>query len=175
MGSGTPGTEWPLTEKGRNDATALRTHLARGSSNPIVWTSPERRARDTAALAFPSVPAEVWTQLGEVKKPWSASVDAHAVAVATSLRGEEVDGWEPRPSVLARIAALQSGFRSLDSVVAVSHGLFLTIWIDEELGLSDPFAFWSSLGMPDAWELNLEEKSLERSVSLPPFRPRSVK
>ena len=44
----------------------------------------------------------------------------------------------------------------------MSHGLFITTWLDHEMGLTDPFVFWSELRMPDAWELDLDEKSFRR-------------
>ena len=42
------------------------------------------------------------------------------------------------------------------------HGLFITTWLDSEMGLTDPFVFWSELRMPDAWELDVDEKSFRR-------------
>ena len=42
--------------------------------------------------------------------------------------------------------------------------MLLTTWLAQNGVLDDPFAFWSELRTPDAWELNLEEKSLERIV-----------
>jgi broad specificity phosphatase PhoE len=158
----TPAAEWSLTERGRNDARVLGTSLAGRSASTIVWTSPDRRAYETAALAFPLAVTDVRNQLSEVKKPWYASADEHANAVANYLRGEVVQGWESREDVITRIAQLKLDFESLESLVLVSHGVLLTTWLDHEIGLDDPLSFWSDLRMPDAWELNLEEKSLER-------------
>jgi broad specificity phosphatase PhoE len=154
--------EWPLTEKGEADACVLGTELAGRSAGAIVWTSPERRARETAALLFPLVAARVSRQLSEVTKPWYASADDLTKAVATYLRGDAVEGWEHRQAVIARITELKLSFRSLERLVLVSHGLFLTTWLDHELTMNDPLSFWSGLRMPDAWELNLEEKSFAR-------------
>jgi broad specificity phosphatase PhoE len=81
-----PTAEWPLTERGRNDAAVLGTRFAGRSASPVVWTSAERRARETAALAFPLVTAAVRDQLSEVKKSWYASANEHANAVAKYLR-----------------------------------------------------------------------------------------
>jgi broad specificity phosphatase PhoE len=161
MSGQTPGSKWPLTEKGRRDAGALGRRFA-DRPRAVIWTSPERRARETAALTFPSVAAEVRSQLSEVKKPWYASSDEHANAVAEYLRGDEVAGWEHRQAVTARIAQLRSGFGSFDSIVLVSHGLFITTWLDHEIGLDDPLSFWSNLRVPDAWELDLDEQSCDR-------------
>jgi broad specificity phosphatase PhoE len=162
MDGETPTAQWPLTEKGRSDATVLGTSLARRFASTIVWTSPERRACETAALAFSSVTAAVRDQLNEVKKPWYASADEHANAVAKYLRGKSVEGWERREDVITRIAQLRLGSTYLASLVLVTHGLLLTTWLDHEIELDDSFSFWSNLRMPDAWEFNLEGKSLER-------------
>ena len=161
MSGETPGAEWPLTEKGSREASALGTCFA---SWPlaVIWTSPERRARETAALTFPSVVAEVRSQLSEVKKPWYASSDEHTNTVAKYLRGEVVAGWEHREAVIARIAQLKLGFASLDRVALVTHGLFITTLLHQDIGLNDPFSFWSNLRMPDAWEFDLDEKSFGR-------------
>ena len=95
-----------------------------------------------------------------MKKPWYASADELGNAMAKYLRGEVVEEWEPREDVIARIAQLKF-FESLESLVLVSHGLLPTTWLHHEIGLDDPFRFWSNLRMPDAWKLDLKEKSLE--------------
>jgi broad specificity phosphatase PhoE len=159
-----PGDEWPLTEKGRTDASVLGTNLAGRSSGTIVWTSPERRARETAEQAFPLVVANVRDQLSEVSKQWYASADEVTNATTKYLKGEVVEGWEPREDVISRIAQLKSDFGAPESLVLVSHGVFFTTWLDQEIGLDDPFSFWSDLRMPDAWEVDFDEKSLKRLV-----------
>ena len=158
----TPGAEWPLTEEGRKEAAALGRSLTRRSASTIVLTSPERRARETAALSLPSVVAEIRDQLREVMKPWYASAAEHTNAVARYLKGETVEGWERREDVISRIALLKPDFGSSKHLVLVSHGLLLTTWLDHEIGLSDPLSFWSELRIPDAWAVDFEDKSLER-------------
>ena len=162
----TPGSEWPLTQKGRKDASALGTSLAGRFTSAIVLTSPERRARETAALFLPSVVPDIGDQLSEVKKPWHASANEHTNAVTKYLKGETVEGWERREDVISRIAQLKSDFGSSKSLVFVSHGLLLTTWLDHEIGLSDPLSFWSELRIPDAWVVDFEDKSLERILSV---------
>ena len=162
MAGGRWGAQRPLTAKGRNDARALGTSLAVRVGGALVLTSPERRARDTAALAFPSVVAGIRDQLSEVTKPWYSSGEEQANAAAAYLQGEVLAGWERREEVISRMAQLKSDFGSSQSIVLVSHGLLLTTWIDHERGLDDPFSFWSDLTMPDAWELNLADKSFDR-------------
>lgn len=159
----TPGAEWPLTEKGKNDSEALGAHIAaQSAAGRIVWTSRVRRARETAELAFPLVEVHVRMELGEVRKPWYASSDEVSKATANYLNRRAVEGWEPHEEVLSRIAQLKSDFGTSESLVLVSHGVFLTTWLDEEIGLDDPFSFWIDLRMPDAWEFDVGEKSLTR-------------
>jgi hypothetical protein len=67
-----------------------------------------------------------------------------------------VEGWECRELVITRIAQLRLSSASLENLVLVTHGLLLTIWLDHEVELDDPFSFWSNLRMPDAWELSRE-------------------
>jgi broad specificity phosphatase PhoE len=87
MTDGTPAAQWPLTEQGRKNASALGRSLANGSTTATVWTSPERRASETAALALPSVTVHVRELLSEVQKPWYITADEQATAVATRRFG----------------------------------------------------------------------------------------
>jgi broad specificity phosphatase PhoE len=155
-------TEWQLTDKGRNDAQILGELLRRSIVPTLVWTSPERRARNTVALAFPSEVAGIRVELSEVRKPWYASTDDHAAALASFLRRDAVTGWERHENVIARIKRLTQSFRASDRPLIVGHGVFLTTWLDHDIGLDDPVSFWSNLRLPDAWELDLQEKSFRR-------------
>jgi broad specificity phosphatase PhoE len=162
VAEGTPADRWPLTHQGRDDARVLGDRLGELTATTTVWTSPERKARETAEHAFPTVAARVRQELREVMKPWYATADELAPAVAGYLRGESVEGWEHRDDAIARLSPLRADIGPAERFVVVSHGLLLTTWLDDEHGLEDPFLFWSNLGMPDAWEFDLEEKSLRR-------------
>ena len=164
VAEGTPADDWPLTDKGRFDAGALVGRLADRSMTTIVYTSPERKARETAALAFPSVAAQVREQLREVKRPWYAKPKEFTHAVAEYLKGEVVEGWESREDIAVRLASLTADSAPWERTVVVTHGVLLTTWLHQVVGLEDPFGFWSNLRIPDAWELDREESSLERVV-----------
>ncbi len=163
VADGTPADQWPLTDDGRHDAAVLGRRLTDGSTPTIVYTSPERKARETAALAFPSIAAHVRQHLSEVKRAWYAKPDDFADAVAAYLKGEVVEGWERREDVIARLGSIKADSTSWERIVLVSHGVLLTTWLHNEMQLEDPFRFWSNLRMPDAWELG-PEKSPERLV-----------
>jgi broad specificity phosphatase PhoE len=163
---GTPADQWPLTDQGRRDASALGRSLSQGPTTAIVWTSPERKAFETAALALPSVATRVREQLAEVRKPWYITAEEHAKSVASYLEGETVHGWERRDDVVARLAVLETDFSSIEGdLIIVSHGVLLTTWLDHQIALDDPYRFWSNLRMPDAWVADLEDTSLERVVA----------
>lgn len=158
---GASADQWALTERGRGDAVVLGRRLGHRFTSE-VYTSPERKARETAALAFPSAAAQVREQLREVKGPWYAKPDEFADAVANYLRGDGVEGWERRDEVIARLAWLKADPAPSERIVVVGHGVLLTTWLHHQIGLEDPFWFWSNLSLPDAWELDPEKKSLER-------------
>jgi broad specificity phosphatase PhoE len=163
---GMPAIHWPLTDEGRSNATALGWTLANTHETATVWTSPERRASETAALALPSLSMRVREELSEVRRPWYPTVYEHARAVANYLEGEVVQGWERRENVVARLALLETDFDSReDDLIIVSHGVLLTIWLHLHIGLADPYWFWSNLRTPDAWLADFEAKSLERLVA----------
>jgi len=158
----TPGARWPLTDKGNEDALSLGARIADQFTPTSVWTSPEKRAHETAMLVCSAVPVLVRQELSEVKKPWYATADEHAKAVNRYFRGESLDGWESRAEAVARLAQLKEEAGSSEQVVVVTHGVILTSWLVHEIGLDDPFSFWSNLRVPDAWELDVEGGSLQR-------------
>ncbi len=157
--------QWALSDKGRLDAGELGRRLAERPTPDVVWTSPERKARETAGLVAPTLVPNIREELGEVKRSWYSDPDELAGAVASYLTGGEVEGWERRDVTIDRIRSLEPDFRLWERSVVVSHGILMTTWLDLLIGLDDPFSFWSDLRMPDAWELSLEAKSFERVVS----------
>lgn len=108
-----PSDEWVLSEEGRAAARALRlSGRARSSS--------ETKALETARLA--GLDATPDDRLREVRRPWS---DDYANDVARYLGGEDVPGWEPRASALARLHDALDGFDG----TAVTHGLAISLYL----------------------------------------------
>jgi broad specificity phosphatase PhoE len=155
----------PLSEKGRSDARELGRTLAGLSAPALVWSSPEPRAYETAALAFPSAVPVARDELSEIEKPWYQSAEGHADAFARYLRGEDLDGWETRDEVLGRITRLRSDLQPTERHVLVTHGMLLAVWLDDEGLLVDPLSFWLDLRLPDAWEFDADGKVLSRVAS----------
>jgi broad specificity phosphatase PhoE len=163
-GARTAADQQPLSDKGRSDASELGRRLAGRNLSRTVWTSPERRAFETAGLVFPSAAIRVREQLREVERPWYSSAREHTRAVACYLRGQAVEGWEPREDVIARTTELISDLRGSERLVLVSHGVLLACWLGNALDLEDPSSFWSELRTPDAWEVDFDDKSLVRAT-----------
>ena len=151
-------------EPGRDSKRqALERRLAGGSSTVAVYTSPERKTSETAALALPSVAANIREQLREVKRPSYSKPKEFTDAVADYLKGELVEGWESSEDIAGRLASLKveihnggancrgEPWRAADNMDP-----------SRDIRLADPLGFWSNLRMPDAWELDTEEKSLTR-------------
>lgn len=91
-----PRARWPLTGRGRERASALARALAARSGITEVWSSPECKARETAALAVPQMAAVAWTELAEVGRPWHPNVEEHRAATCEHLSGKDVAGWGSR-------------------------------------------------------------------------------
>ena len=109
-----------------------------------------------AAQTFPAVAAEVRSQLSEVQKPGMPRL--RRTRTRRQLSRGATSWWDgAHEPVIARIAQFKLGFGSFDNIVLVSHGLFITTWLDHEIRLADPFCFLDQRGMPDAWELDLDE------------------
>lgn len=164
VAEGTPPTQQPLTDQGRHDSTLVGGRLFNGSTATAVWTSPQRKACETAAFGFPSFVAHVRKRLREVIRPRYAQPDQVARAAAAYLTGEVANGWERLDDVVARLTSLATDFAPWGRVIVVSHGTRLTVGLDHAIRPRDPFSFWSNLRVPDAWELNLEEWSVARIV-----------
>jgi broad specificity phosphatase PhoE len=47
-------------------------------------------------------------------------------------------------------------------LVIATHGMALTLWLTEAIGLSDPAAFWTDLRLPDAFAVDLAARTITR-------------
>jgi broad specificity phosphatase PhoE len=158
----TAGSEWPLTNDAIRDAQLLGATLSNDLLAATVFTSPERKARETAAWVFPGRVAVVRDELAEVRRPWYATAADLSSAAAGYLSGKQIEGWEPQEEVVARVESLRTELLSSERCVIVGHGTLMTVWLDHEIGLDDPLTFWTRLRMPDAWALDLSSRALER-------------
>ena len=135
--------EWALAPGAHAAAAELGRHL-RGQT---VVASTERKAIDTAA-ALGLGPVTTSAAFCEVDRPWYDDAADMVRDAARWFAGETLAGWEPFADGVGRF-----GQSIGDADVVVTHGTVMTAWL-MSLGLvDDPFAFWSDLRMPDAWEV----------------------
>ncbi|HTE49396.1 MAG TPA: histidine phosphatase family protein [Kofleriaceae bacterium] len=149
----TPAGEWHLAADGSVDA------LRRSAALPetAAWfTSPEPKARETAALLGPAS-ATVVADLREAGRGdgWFADPAAFERAVAGFLTDGTIPpglAWETRAAVTARIVAAVEGILAANpgrDCVVVGHGTALTLLVASLTGAAPDAVAWRSLAMPD--------------------------
>jgi broad specificity phosphatase PhoE len=148
-----PSAQWHLSPEGRAAADALADEPfwpgVRG-----IHTSPEPKACATAQriAARHGLPIRIEPELREVERPWMG--EHYADAVRRYLAREAIDGWEGRSEALARVRGcierIVERHQGLEAGV-VSHGLALTLYLSDLLGLEGAasHALWSGMGFPD--------------------------
>jgi broad specificity phosphatase PhoE len=132
-----PASKWPLV--------SAEACIALGASLPNlpVTCSDERKAIETARAIGRTYAVD--PRLREVDRPWSDDPVAFEYTCRRYLSGVSVPEWEPQSSALARFTEAAHG-------IVISHGTILSLYVGANTGV-DPFAFWRSLQMPDAYEV----------------------
>lgn len=165
-----PPSRWDLGAAGRAAAKDLAARLEVNRPVAALITSPEPKAVGTAepiAERF-GVDLHLDDRLVEARRPWVGK-DYRAVA-HRYLNGEEVDGWEDRGEVAARVGAAVRAVRAAGppdaASIVVGHGLALCLHLGPGLPAGfDLAAFWARLAFPDAWVVEREDLVLRRSIA----------
>jgi broad specificity phosphatase PhoE len=150
------GPLWHLSPEGRAGADALAgepfwqdVERLLASSEPKAYGTGQRIA------AKHGLPLRIEHDLREVSdRAWVAG--GYEELVRRYFAGENV-GWEPRDAALARVRACIEAIASTadGDVAVVAHGLVLTLYLSDLLGLDSPAAFelWSRIRFPDVCTL----------------------
>jgi broad specificity phosphatase PhoE len=148
-----PPERWQLSPMGRTAAARLRAVLP-----PSVYlvASEETKAWQTLTVAAGRAVARDH-RLGEVRRN-----EPHDSGFAERRRryvgGIDHPGWERRAEVAERFgAAIGEHLARADGrpVVVGSHGMALTVWLSQAVGLADPAGFWARLKLPDVLPVDL--------------------
>lgn len=140
-----------LTEIGRRQAALVPDALAPHAITRIV-TSPQRRARDTAAptAAARDLPVEVIDDLAEYDRDLPAYIPiedaktdfAEAYArIKSGLLPTQIDGPAFTTRVLTAIESLVAATPHPDTVVAFAHGGVINVLLADILNLPRPLTF----------------------------------
>jgi broad specificity phosphatase PhoE len=151
---GTPPEAWPLDPAGVAAVDALR-RSGRLPARATWCSSPERKARDTAARLTHG-PVAVVDDLAEQRRGvhWFEDPEAFRAAVRAAFdRPEEpaVPGWEPLAATRGRVVAAVARLRAAHpgDLVLVGHGTAWTVLVADLTGEPADLAAWEAAPMPD--------------------------
>lgn len=159
---GTSSKFWGLSEAAREDCVMLAHAMPVGLASP-VWSSDERKARETAEVLGLRLGLDVAIdpRFQEVDRPQVWDRDYREVAEGY-LGGTHEPGWESQASVVTRFsAAVAEAQTGGGDVVVVSHGMAMSLWVASIAGI-DIVPWWRELTFPDAWRVEVDGGSVER-------------
>jgi 2,3-bisphosphoglycerate-dependent phosphoglycerate mutase len=152
--------EWPLTTRGALAVRRLATVLS-GLEPTWIITSPERKARETAALLAESL--EIPVAEDELIAEQGAGPDEFIADYQTFRGLVQTHFAQPRDVVFRNEAAADAARRMTTCVdrcraaggvpVLVSHGRIMASWLADLTG-QDPWEIWNSFHLPDLIEAN---------------------
>ncbi|MEJ1087517.1 NUDIX domain-containing protein [Microbacterium sp. Mu-80] len=155
--SASPPSAWPLSDAGVAAAAAMVLEVDAGT---IVVSSPERKARQTAALAVGSSIAQIPTdprlrEVDRVERVHDGFRAARAAWVAGDLDDRHA-GWEPPDAAAQRF---HDGLlaHAAEHLIVGTHGMVLTAWMVAQRQVPPGDAavtFWNALQFPDIVEIS---------------------
>lgn len=153
--------EWALSEEGRQAANRLGVALRGvvGDAAVPVVSSTERKAVQTAeALGVDRVVSD--GRLCEVGRPWYDDEATFRAGVERFLTGNADSGWESADHAADRFGSAIDDLGGTGIVVA--HGTIISLWLARTITDLDPVTFWTALALPDAFLVDVSERSVLR-------------
>ncbi len=162
-----PGPQWHLSPEGRAAAEELAAE-PHWSGLHDIHTSVEPKAVATAQriAALNELPIRIERDLREVGgRAWVES--GYEALVRAYLSGEPPAGWEPVEKARARVRNCIDGIVERHTglnVGIVSHGIVLTLYVSDVLGLGagEAIALWESIRFRDVAMFDHEAKRFEQ-------------
>lgn len=163
---------WPLTSRGEVAARRLATVLS-GLQPGWIITSPERKARETAALIAESLEIPVADDPLLAEQGAGPDEFIHdyrdfrdRVRAHFAQPGEAVFRNETAADAAQRMWVCVDQCRDAGGVpVLVSHGRIMASWLADVTG-QDAWSIWNDFRMPDLLEVDLRERTF-RSHHVP--------
>ena len=170
-----PARDWALSTEGHLQAERLAARLASLCAPAIVFSSPERKAFETAGLIACALGLKVErvTDLREHDRTGAGYLSADAFAASIAHFFEY-----PKELLFGRETAAQAGTRFAAAVrelcartpdrdiLLVTHGTVLTLYAAAVAGV-EPLPFWRGLGMPAATVFSLPDHRLLQQLRSP--------
>jgi len=165
---------WDVTGTGRQRA-AMLVPAMRDLGVDLVVTSPERKAvitgdilaqgLGTRRIEMPDLSEQSWSRVPflAAQEDFVATVRDHFARPDEMVFGEESSraAGERFDRVVQEVLALPGPPRI---PAFVSHGRIMSAWIALLIG-EDAFTFWQDLRMPDAFRVDVEQRTWERVSS----------
>jgi broad specificity phosphatase PhoE len=148
-----PARDWPLSERGIEEAGALA-RLARSWELAAIYSSSEAKARSTALIIADQLGlfVNVVDGFDELRMPeWIPNADEFNDSVRAILTegAAQPRGAERAEQAAARFAdGVEIVTHGAFPAAIVSHGRVLTAWLARTIGLDDPYETWRTLPMP---------------------------
>jgi broad specificity phosphatase PhoE len=160
-----PSAQWHLSQEGRSGAQALACEQQWAALSGVHASSePKAIATAQRIAAQHGRRIRIDRDLREVERPWEGG--DYRGLVRRYLAGEVLDRWEPQAQAGERVH--QAISRVLDNaeerdVALVSHGLVLTIYLADLLGLDGDQAYhqWERIAFPDMAVVDPGSRRLE--------------
>jgi len=152
---GLPARDWPLSERGIEEATMLA-RTARRWELAAIYASSEAKARSTALIIADQLGlfVNIVDGFDELRMPeWIPNADDFNESVRAILSEAAAlpRGAESAEQAAARFAdGVEIVAHGAFPAAIVSHGRVLTAWLARTIGLDDPYETWRTLPMP-AW------------------------
>jgi hypothetical protein len=157
FGPDVPAQGWMLSDEGRAEAAGLVPVLPAGA---LIVASAEPKAYQTVEPAGPVVSDERFNEVRRDGEPWESNYRELRRAY---VEGENHPGWEPRAAVAERFdSGIKDHLTAGRPLVVASHGMAMTVWLGERIGLPDPGDFWARLRFPDAHAVDLQRRTITR-------------
>jgi 2,3-bisphosphoglycerate-dependent phosphoglycerate mutase len=166
-----PPARWLLSPDG---VAAARLLSRLRPSDAVLISSPEPKAVQTIAATANGCSVQVDERFAEVRRvgePWDGPYRELRRAYVC---GVDHHGWEPHAEVAARFdAGVRDHLAVADGrpLLIGTHGMAMTVWLAQRLGLVDQGGFWAGLSFPDAYAVDLAAASVHRV--LPPVSDNS--
>jgi broad specificity phosphatase PhoE len=157
----TPAVQWPLSDRGIEEAQALAA-IASGWGLAAIYRSIERKAESTALIAGDAcgLPVRVTQGFEELRfDQWIGNSDEFSEAVRDIIDHptRSIRGAERAETAAARFEAGVGLVRQGPFPAAVvSHGRVITAWLAANDAVEDPFATWRSIPMPGWCAVDVE-------------------
>ena len=154
-----PAEEWDLSNKGKKDMERFLEEKEFEEFD-IVMTSPEHKAKKTAEAVADraGTSLKVLEELSEFNREgkFIEKQEDYFEAVRRLLEDGKYGDWETREHAEKRLERFLEKAEKYGKVLAVSHGMILTVLLAENFG-KQPFKFWKQLGMGEKVEVDIKK------------------